>query len=184
MERASFRILGSVEAVRGGDVLNLGPPKQRAFLALLLTRANQTVSRDRLIDSLWEGEPPATAVKALQVFASRLRKALGPDADTLATSGNGYLVRIDEERLDAARFERALASGENALRRQEFSLAESVLGEALSFWRGPALADLEDEPFVHSESGRLEELRLRALEAKLEASLELGRHGEAVAELE
>jgi DNA-binding SARP family transcriptional activator len=100
VERASFRILGSVETVRGGDVLNLGPPKQRAFLALLLTRANQTVPRDRLIDSLWEGEPPATAVKALQVFASRLRKALGPDADTLATSGNGYLVRIDEERLD------------------------------------------------------------------------------------
>ena len=118
------------------------------------------------------------------MFASRPRRALGPDADTLATSGNGYFVRIDEERLDAARFERALASGEDALRRQEFSLAESVLGEALSFWRGPALADLEDEPFVHSESGRLAELRLRALEAKLEASLELGRHGEAVAELE
>ena len=150
----SFQILGPVEAARGSDDLELGPPKQRAFLAYLLTRANRTVFCDQLVEALWGDGPPPTAVKALQVFVSRLRKALGEDAGLLVTSGSGYRLQIEDEQLDSIRFEQQLAAGERALEQDDPHRAEAMLEQALDLFRGAPLAGIENEPFADNEAGR------------------------------
>jgi eukaryotic-like serine/threonine-protein kinase len=163
-----FRILGPLEVRSDGRALDLGGQKQRALLALLLLEANRVVSRDRLIDALWEEEPPQTAVKALQVYVSQLRKQLGKDR--LETKAPGYLLRVEPDELDLARFRRLQDQG--------------ALREALSLWRGPPLADLGDQRFAQAEIARLEELRLTCLEERIEQDLDRGRHAELVGELE
>jgi predicted ATPase/DNA-binding SARP family transcriptional activator len=163
-----FRLLGPVEVARDGRALALGGPRQRALLALLLLQANQAVSRERLIDGLWGERPPETAANALQVAVHGLRKLLG--SERLRTHGAGYSLRVGEGELDLDRF-RELAERGRAR-------------EALALWRGPALADLLELPFARSESARLEELRLAALERRLDADLGLGRDAELVGELE
>jgi predicted ATPase/DNA-binding SARP family transcriptional activator len=182
--RAAFRILGSLEAERDGVALQLGPPGQRAFLALLLVNLNRVVPRERLIDELWPDDPPATAVKALQVFASRLRREFGDEAGILVTRGQGYLVELEDDLLDARRFERLVENGREALGYERFAEAEARLAEGLSLWRGPALAGLTELPFARDEASRLEELRLLAVEGRLQAQIALGRHADAVPELE
>jgi len=174
-----FRILGPLEVVEQGRPLPLGGPRQRALLALLLTRANEVVSADRLIDELWPERPPATAGNALQYHVSQLRKALAP-AEVVLTQEPGYLVRVGRDELDLSRFERLVAESEGASPER----AASLLHQALALWRGAALGDLADEPFAQPEIQRLEELRLGALERRIEADLVLGRHGDVVAELE
>jgi predicted ATPase/DNA-binding SARP family transcriptional activator len=173
-----------VGAERGGAELRLGPPKQRAFLALLLTHLNQTVSRDQLVDGLWPETPPPTAVKTLQVFASGLRKALAEEAGLLVTRGQGYSFDLDPERLDAARFERLLAEGQAALSAGWPSAARSSLTAALALWRGPALADIPSEGFAAREAARLGQLRRAAVETRIEAELALGDHAQVIPELE
>jgi DNA-binding SARP family transcriptional activator len=174
-----FRILGPLEVVEEGRVLTLAGGRQRSLLALLLTRPNEVVSADRLIDELWPSEPPQNAANALQYHVSQLRKSLGA-ADTVVTQPPGYLIRIGPNELDLLRFERLVAEAERAAPEQ----AAELLREALALWRGPALADVANEPFAQMEILRLEELRLRALELRLEADLAGGRHGEVVGELE
>src|SRR5438477_11154027 len=115
-----FRILGSFEVLADGRALDLGGRKQRAFLAMLVIERNRVVSIDRLIEALWEEEPPETARKALQVYASRFRKLLG--ADRIETAPAGYRLRVEPEQLDVARFELLREQGR--------------LHEALSLWRG------------------------------------------------
>src|SRR3954469_9294244 len=104
-----FRILGPVEVAADGRTLDLGGPKQRALLALLLLEANRVVARDRLIDALWDDSPPETARKALQVHVSQLRKALGHDR--LQTADPGYRLRVEGDELDLDRFRRLEAEG-------------------------------------------------------------------------
>ena len=166
-----FRILGPLEAIDEGRALPLGGAKQRALLAILLTRANEVVSSDRLIDELWGAEPPATAANTLQYYVSQLRKTLG--AERIATRPPGYLIRVEPGELDLERFE-------ELLRRRD---GES-LHAALALWRGAALADFVYEPFAQSEIARLEELRLVTVENRIDADLDAGRHAELVAELE
>lgn len=166
-----FRVLGPLEVVDGDRQVPLGGSRQRALLALLLTRANEVVSADRLIDQLWSGRPPRTAVNTLQYYVSQLRKALG--TERIVTRPPGYLIRVEAGELDLERFERLVEHG-----------GGERLREALSLWRGPALADVAYEPFAQAEIRRLEELRLVALERRLESDLELGRHAEVVGELE
>ena len=166
-----FRILGPLEVVDGDRKVPLGGSRQRALLALLLLRANEVVATDTLIDQLWGDAPPRTAANTLQYHVSQLRKALG--AERILTRAPGYLIRIEEGELDLERFERL------AERRD----AASLQG-ALALWRGDALADVRDQPFAEAEIGRLEELRLGAFEARVEADLALGRHAELVPELE
>jgi DNA-binding SARP family transcriptional activator len=173
-----FRILGPLEVVRDGATLALGGSRQRALLALLLTRANEVVSIDRLIDELWGDQPPASAANALQYHVSQLRKALAPN-EVIVTREPGYVIQVGPDELDLLRFERLT---EDAIRASPERSAE-LLREALALWRGSALADLENEPFAQPEIRRLEELRVRALEQRIEADLALGRHGELVAEL-
>jgi DNA-binding SARP family transcriptional activator len=172
-----YRILGPLEAVDGDRRLPLGGPKQRSLLALLLLRANEVVSTDELVDRLWGERPPATAPKIVQVQVWRLRKALGSDA--LATRSPGYVLRVGPEELDLARFERLVAEARAA---QPAQSAEK-LRVALALWRGAPLADLAHEDFA-AEVARLEELRIAALEERIEADLALGRQTELVSELE
>ena len=184
-----FRILGPLEVVEDGRRLDLGGPKQRALLAALLLRANEVVSQDALIDDLWDESPPATAAKTLQAYVSRLRKALAdaegePATARLETHGHGYVLRIAPESLDAAVFQRRVAEGRQALGRDDAKLAADRLRDALALWRGPALADLAYESFAQSEIARLEELRLTALEERIDADLALGRDDELIGELE
>ena len=171
-----FHLLGPLEAVRDGRSIPLGGTKQRALLALLALRINQTVSPDRLIDELWGERPPATAPKALQVHVSRLRKSLA--SDVISTRAHGYALVSDPDRVDAHRFEQLITAAPHA------PDVCSAVEQALVLWRGPPLADLAHEPFARPYIDRLEDLRLSALELRTEAMLAHGRHNEVIAELE
>jgi DNA-binding SARP family transcriptional activator/tetratricopeptide (TPR) repeat protein len=177
--QAEFRLLGPLEVLVDGRELELRRPMQRSLLALLLLRAGEVVSTDRLVEELWAGQPPKTAVGSLQNLVSELRKALGPDA--VKTRAPGYVLAIEPARVDFHRFERLVAQvadTENAERRAD------LLRQALALWRGPPLADLAFEPFAQVAIARLEELRTAAREELVDAELELGRHAALVGELE
>jgi DNA-binding SARP family transcriptional activator len=173
-----FRILGPTEVWDDGTQLQLGGPKQRAVLALLLLDAGRVVSTDRLIDLLWGEQPPATAPTSLQNFVSQLRKLLGPDV--LTTKPPGYRLEIAPEQLDVERFRRLVEAAKQGSPDER----ASRLREALALWHGPPLADLAFEAFAQNEIARLEELRLAALEDQIQADLDGGRHAELVGELE
>src|SRR5437667_3909187 len=177
-----FRILGRIEVTEDDRPLALGAAKQRALLALLLLRANEVVSSDRLVDELWGERPPAKAAKNVQVYVSQLRRLLGDGR--LETHGHGYLLRVEPGALDAERFQTLLDEGREALAAGEVERAAETLHTALAVWRGAALADVAYEQFAQPEIARLEELRLVALEERIEADLALGRHVALVAELE
>ena len=184
-----FRILGPLEVEDDGRALPLGGAKQRALLAMLLLRANETVSRDRLIEGLWGNRPPNTAPTALQVHVSGLRKVLEPrrgrqEPQVLLTHPPGYLLRVDPDQLDLNLFGRLVGEGRSALSGGNAEGAASTLRTALALWRGAPLADLDSMPFVQTEVARLEELRFAALEERIEADLTLGRHADLTAELE
>jgi predicted ATPase/DNA-binding SARP family transcriptional activator len=184
-----FRILGPLEVVDDGRTVALGGSKQRAVLAVLLLRANQVVSRDRLVDDLWGERAPETASTSLHGYVSQLRKALEPrrgekEYQVLITRAPGYLLRVDPERFDLRRFEQLLREAKSELAEGDAHSASSKLAEALALWRGPPLAELGSAPFASVEGLRLQELRLSALEERIEAELALGCHAEIVGDLE
>jgi DNA-binding SARP family transcriptional activator/DNA-binding beta-propeller fold protein YncE len=181
-----YRILGPLEVAEDDREIALGRGRQRSLLVLLLLHANEVVSSERLIDELWGDAPPPTAAKTVQVYVSQLRKSLrnGDAEGPLLTRGSGYVLRIAPGELDLHRFERALADGRRALDADTPDEAAEALREGLALWRGPPLADFAYEPFAQAEIARLEELRLAAIEQRVEADLELGRHAELVGELE
>jgi DNA-binding SARP family transcriptional activator/CheY-like chemotaxis protein len=185
-----FRLLGQVEAWRGGERVELGGRKQRAVLASLLLRAGRVVSLDRLIDDVWPEDPPARAAATVQVFVSNLRRALEPDrargapGTVLVTASRGYLLSIEPETVDAHEFTALAERGRAALEGDDPEQAAALLRRASELWRGPALGDLTDVPFVRAEAARLEEQRLGADEDRIDAELALGRHSALVAELE
>ena len=176
-----FRILGPLEVVREGSVLPTPPNKPRALLALLLLRRREAVGVDELADDLWGGQPPATATKSIQVYVSQLRKSLGEGV--LETRGRGYALVADDDAVDAARFERLLERGAELRAAGEPKAAAEILTKALALWRGPALADFTYEPWAQPEITRLDDLRLAALEERIDADLEVGRHATLVGEL-
>jgi DNA-binding SARP family transcriptional activator len=173
-----FRVLGPLEVLRGSEPVTIGGQKHRALLAALLVRANEVVSTDRLIDDLWGDEPPRTAATSLQNFVSQLRKALG--ADAVVTRAPGYLLSAPPDAIDSAQFERLLADARAAPADER----ADRLNAALALWRGEPLAEFTYAPFAQAEIRRLDELRLVALEERLDAQLELGRHTEVIAEAE
>jgi DNA-binding SARP family transcriptional activator len=180
-----FRILGPLEARYGEESVPLGGLKQRAVLAILLLRANQLVSVDRLVEDLWGDEPPSAATHSVEVYVSRLRKLLGRSgARPIETLRPGYRLSVEPGQLDLHRFEHLLEEGRRALAAGDPAEASTRLAEALDLWRGPPLADFVFEAFAQSAIGRLEELRLAAVEDRIDADLALGRHGELIAELE
>jgi predicted ATPase/DNA-binding SARP family transcriptional activator len=176
-----FRILGPLEVELDGPPVSTKGRKPRALLGLLLLRRNQPVAPEQLIDDLWGDSAPATAANTLQVYVSQVRKIVG---DRLKTEGGSYRLRVGEDELDADRFERLAADGAMALGRKSYGEAAEQLAEALTLWRGPALADLRYESFAQGEIARLEELRLAAAEDRIAAELGLGRHDQLVGELE
>src|SRR5690242_3770212 len=189
-EPDAFGILGPLEVLRSGRAVPLGGPRQRAVLAVLLLQANRVVSVDRLVEDVWEGHAPEASVTSLQTYVFHLRRALEPGrprggaGEVLATRDRGYLLQVSRERLDAALFEDGLAAGLAALGAGRHSQAGERLGRALGLWRGPVLADLSGYAFIQAEAARLEELRLAAVEGRIEADLALGRHAAVTAELE
>jgi DNA-binding SARP family transcriptional activator/pimeloyl-ACP methyl ester carboxylesterase len=177
-----FRILGPLE-VRGEDgEVRLRAGKERALLALLLVNANRTLALDGIVDGLWGEDVPETAQKMVQVYVSHLRKLL--PRDTLLTRPPGYALAVEQEQLDLHRFETAVAEGRAELEAGRAAEAAERFATALALWRGPALAEFMAEPFAHIEAARLEDLRVYALEGRLEAELALGGHESAVGELE
>ena len=174
--------LGPVAVRRADTSIDLGGPKQRLVLALLLSDLDQVVAADRLIDGLWGEEPPATARKGIQVHVSNLRRALGEDFP-LRTAPSGYLVQSAELDYDVKAFEESVTRA-TALLRTDPTAASSQLSVALATWRGSAFADLHDEAAIAPEVARLDQLRLTALERRIDADLRLGRHAELVGELD
>ncbi len=177
-----FRILGPLEVVSEIGAIPITAAKHRALLTHLLLHANQVVSADTLVDALWDERPPASARKLLQVYVSQLRKLLGDEV--LVTRAPGYLITVERSQFDLTRFERLLAEGRKMLRDGNPALASTLLTRALALWRGPAIADLAYDSRAQTDARRLEELRLTALEERLEADLQLGRHTGLVGELQ
>jgi DNA-binding SARP family transcriptional activator len=173
-----FRILGPLEVLDDGAPVPLGGRNQRALLTLLLLRANEAVSTERLVDQLWGEHPPRTATTSLQNTVSQLRKLLGPGL--LHTRPAGYVLELDSEQLDLVCFERLSREARNA----EPPEKSRLLREALALWRGAALADSELEDFAQDEIHRLEDLRLGVLEDRISADLEIEIDADLVAELE
>jgi DNA-binding SARP family transcriptional activator len=177
-----FRVLGSLEVVDQDSPLTLGPPQQRALLAVLVLHRGEAVSSDRLIDEIWGERPPVSANKLVQGYVSSLRKVLGDGL--LVTRGHAYLLQAEPGQVDINRFQSLLAEGRAALGDDDPQRAAERLREALGLWRGPPLADFAYQPFAQSEIARLEELRLVALEERIDAQLALGEHVRLVSELE
>jgi YVTN family beta-propeller protein len=186
-----YRILGPLEVCQDGRVLALGGDRQRALLAMLLLHPNAPVSADELIDGLWGERPPRSASNALRVHVSRLRTAFEDGGEQpavrsnglVSTHGHGYALRVDPGELDVDRFRDLAELGRKALADNDPGEASRLLRSALALWRGPPLADFRYEPFAQPAIARLEELRLAALEQRIEADMALGRHTELVAEL-
>ncbi|HET7760085.1 MAG TPA: AfsR/SARP family transcriptional regulator [Gaiellaceae bacterium] len=177
-----FGVLGPIEVVATGGPLQLGGPRQRSTLALLLLNMNRVVSIDELADALYAGRPPVTAVTQVHKQIAELRRVLGSEA--IRTQGSGYVINIARKQIDLARFEELLADAAEAISRSDPASAAAFLKDALALWRGEALGDLRDEEFFVPQARRLEELRLTAHERLAEAELALGRHAEVAAELE
>ena len=177
-----YRILGPLLVSREGGPVALGGRRNRELLSVLLLRANEVVSSDRLVEALWSGAAPDNPRKAVHVYVCRLRKTLGDDV--LETRTPGYVLHVEKGQLDVWRFEHLAARGRRALGAGDPARATTSFRHALALWRGPALADVMYEPFAQAEAARLEELRLCCVEGRVEADLALGRHAELVGELE
>ena len=177
-------ILGPIEPRMDGDVIEVPAGKQRALLALLATRAPQPVSAEVAAEALWPGASPAEAMRSLQVAVSRLRRSLAAAASALETVATGYRLAVEPDAIDARRFEALITTAQAARANGDASEARRLLDAALALWRGPPLADVEFESFAQGEIARLEELRLAALEERVDARLSAGEHALVVAELE
>jgi WD40 repeat protein/DNA-binding SARP family transcriptional activator len=173
-----IRLLGPIEASLDGRPVALGPPQQRGVLAMLALEVGRTVSTDRLIEGLWGERAPPSAHKLVQLYVSHLRKLLDGAEAEIVTRGRGYELRLDADRVDAARFERLVAAAMRA------GSSNGEARDALALWRGTPLADVADEPFAAAEIRRLEQLRLQAAELAIDADLAAGRHNEVIGELE
>lgn len=181
-----LRVLGSLSAQVDGEPVDLGSPRQRAVLSLLLAARGSVVSVDRLIDGLWQDVPPAKAMASLHVYVSRLRSSLEPGrpprtpASILVTLAPGYALRLPPDAVDAWRFEAGVARARDA----EPEEARALLAEALRCWQGPAFAEHTDADWAGPEVARLTALRAEAGELAVAADLRTGRVSKAALEAE
>ena len=179
-----FGLLGPLVVRAGGSRVVVSAGKQRVLLAALLLRANQVVGAGELAEAVWEGRPPETARVTLQNYVKRLRQALGPAGyERIVTRPAGYLIEVGPGELDVARFAELRAAAGAAGRARAWDVVSARLGEALGLWRGRPLADVPSRVLAAGAVPRLAEMRLEALEARVEADLHLGRHREVVAEV-
>ncbi|WP_234312062.1 AfsR/SARP family transcriptional regulator [Streptomyces griseus] len=184
-----FRVLGPVEATVGGRWVDLGAPKQRAALVLLVSQVGQPVSVDVLVEALWEGRPPQSAITSLHAYIANLRRALEPHraprtpATVLCTRGRGYLLNSRAVEVDAHRFWESAGAGWQALDRGDPQRALHAFEAGLALWRGEAYAEVAATPHVAPEAVRLEELRLSVIEGRCATLVAVGNHEMAVPEL-
>ena len=179
--RTEYRLLGPLEVVHRGETVPTGGQRKRALLARLLLEANRTVSVDALVGALWGERVPATAVKMVHIYVSQLRKVLASGA--LQTRPPGYRLEVAPEAVDLLRFERLRKAGREALTAGDAATATERLTAACALWRGPALGEFS-EPFAAAAANHLEELRLVAVEDRVDAELALGRHRDVAGELQ
>jgi YVTN family beta-propeller protein len=177
-----FSLLGPLQIADEGREVRLGAHKQRALLALLLIRRGEPVAVESLAEQLWDGDPPATATKAVRVYVGELRKVLG--ADAIVTQTGGYAIPLERHETDVQRFDQLVADGRRRLDDGDAASAAALFREALALWRGSPLADFRYDDFAQTEIARLEEARMAALEARIDADLALGRDDELVPELQ
>jgi predicted ATPase/DNA-binding SARP family transcriptional activator len=173
-------VLGPLLVERAGQPVRLDRAAWRRVLLVLVVHHGELVDDARLVDACWGDAPPSSATRTLRTHVSHLRRRLG--SEVVARAGPGYRLALDPEALDAARFEALLRQGRSHLRTDDPAAAVAVLESALSLWRGPALADVADEPFARLEAARLEELRLVAAEELVAARLEAGVERDLVAD--
>jgi DNA-binding SARP family transcriptional activator len=179
-----FGLLGPLRVRDGTRQVSVSAPRQRVLLAALLLNAGQVVSLGTLAETLWEGGSPAGARGALHSAVQRLRSTLDPSgASLIETRPPGYLIQVDDARLDVREFGVLAARGHTAAAAGAWAQAASLLREALGLWRGEPLADVPSQVLRDREVPPLADQRLHALAARIDADLHLGRHGEAVAEL-
>jgi WD40 repeat protein/serine/threonine protein kinase/DNA-binding SARP family transcriptional activator len=175
-----IHVLGPLEVLSNGVEVRLGGRKQRTVLALLAAEVGKRVSVDALIDGVWGDEPTAAARSTLQTYVSNLRAAIG---DVIVRDDGGYRLAADPAQMDAVEFEQTVAHA-TELVETDPAEASQRLRAALALWRGHAYADLPGSFALELEAKRLEELRLRAVEARIDAELALGRYAELAGELE
>jgi DNA-binding SARP family transcriptional activator len=179
-----FCLLGPVEARRDGSVLVVPAGKQRVVLAVLLLNVGRAVPAAELTETLWGPRPPRTARVTLQNYVRRLRQALGDaDRDRILTRPGGYLIRVEPGELDLDRFETLLAAARAAARAAAWDTAARNAAAALALWRGAPLADVESDALAAHEIPRLAELRLQALETRINADIRRHRCDEVIADL-
>jgi DNA-binding SARP family transcriptional activator/WD40 repeat protein len=175
-----YRALGPVSVQVNDEYVKLGGLRQRMVLAVLLHSANRVVSQDALIDSVWAGEPPEAARATVQSYIYNLRRAIGSDA--IVRRGDGYLIEVDADSFDVLAFEERVEKGAGLLE-SDPAAARVALLEGLDMWFGTAYGGI-DHPELNVEIQRLGEMRVNAIETRIEADLALGRAGELVGELE
>ena len=181
---AEFCLLGPFLVRRGGAVVPVTAGKQRALLAALLLSANRVVSLDELNAALWELAPPASARVTLQNYVKRLRQTLaGTGGSRISTLPQGYMISVAAYELDVSRFEALRGRARKAADEGAWDRASVQLRRALSLWRGEPLAGVPSRLLTEREAPRLAELRLQAIEARIDADLHLGRHADVIAEL-
>ena len=175
-----IRVLGPVEVVSEGGLAHLGGPKQRAVLAMLTARSGRVVTTDELVDGIWGDDAPTAVSSSIHSYISTLRTAID---QPIERHGSGYVLGVDRSRIDASVFEDALERGRKEQAVNPMAAADG-LRKALALWRGRAYADVADFRGLADEARRLTDLRLTAVEVRIEADLALGRHAAVVGELE
>lgn len=184
MAETEFCLLGPLLVRHGGKVVPVAPGKQRVLLAALLLSAGRPVPADELVEALWGSEPPRSARASLHNHVMRLRRSLaGAGESRVTTLPDGYLIRAGADELDVCRFESSVAAAREAARAGSWTEAGSLLRSALSLWRGEPLSGVRSGTLTLRAGPRLEEIRLQALEARIDADLHLGRHAEVIGEL-
>lgn len=184
-----IRFLGPFDVVDADRPISLGGRRQRALLAILALQPGKVVPVGQLIEDLWPDGPPDSAHNALQAYVSRLRKALRGDSsngagEAIRFEHGGYVLDLSQDEIDSRRFARLVDEGDRQAHAGDAESAASMFRDALALWRGPALADFAHEPFAQAEIARLDELRLTAVEARVDADLACGRPAALVPELE
>ena len=183
-EEIEFCLLGPLLVRCGGVTVRLPPGKQRTVLAALLLGTGRALSLDELAEALWGTAAPPSARASVRNYVKRVRKGLGsPAGSRIITQSRGYLIQADPGEVDVSRFEAHLRAAKAAARDGAWDAAAAEAGAGLDLWRGEPLADVGSEPLMAREGPRLAELRLQALETRIDADLQLGRHADAVAEL-
>ena len=178
--------MGPLEVAEAGSTARLGPPRQRAVLAMLVLAAPDVVSTDRLVHGLWGENPPSKPLAALRVHIHGVRAALREISETgqVERVAPGYRLPVTAEQTDIGRFAALQQRARDERLRDESAAAAATLKEALGLWRGPALTDVREVPFAEPEAVRLDELRMLAQEDFYDVRLELGQHADLVADLE